>query len=94
MLTLFVLAFFWFTQNPLGADSLIWFFDLWVEGLILAAGVPPEDLPGRYWVAQFPTATPSGRKFRAEICAVANRPPLAYRQSNRCTPAARISKRC
>jgi hypothetical protein len=39
------------------------FLDLRVEGLILAAGVPPEDLPGRYLVAQFSTATPSGRNF-------------------------------
>jgi hypothetical protein len=41
----------------------IWVLDLWVDGLILAAGVPPEDLPGRYWVAQFATATPSGSSF-------------------------------
>jgi hypothetical protein len=38
-------------------------FDLRVEGLIPAEGVPPEDLPGRYWVAQFSTTTPSGRNF-------------------------------
>jgi hypothetical protein len=37
--------------------------DLRVDGLILAQGVPPEDFPDRYWVAQFPTATPSGRNF-------------------------------
>jgi hypothetical protein len=36
-------------------------FDLQVEGLLRSQGVPPEDLPDRYWVAQFTTATPSGR---------------------------------
>jgi hypothetical protein len=50
-------------SNRVGTERQIRLFDLWVEGLILTEGVPPVDLPGRYWVAQFSTATPSGSSF-------------------------------
>jgi hypothetical protein len=57
------MLFFGSMPNGVGSVSQIWVLDLRVEGLIPEAGVPPEDLSGRYWVAQFSTATPSGRNF-------------------------------